>query len=834
MPSLTRTEAARRGARLSVHRYRIDLDLDRGDETFGSSTVIEFDAEAGTDTFLDLAPAGPTDLVDRVSVTLNGTVLDPAGLAGGRFPLPALAASNTVEVRATMAYSRQGEGLHRYRDPADGAVYVYGFAYVDHSPKVYACFDQPDLKATFEFTVTTPDDGWQVLGTGTPQRLSARRWRLISEGPQATYLTTVLAGPWTSFHRRHGAVELGVHCRASLAGALKTELDEILEVTGQALDACADLFGTAYGFSKLDQVFVPEFGLLSLDHPGCVLLREQYLLGPAVAMSERETRAVVLAHGISLMWLAGLVTHAWWDDYWLSQTFADYIAHRITAQATRFPDPPVTFAVRRKAQALVQDQRPSTHPVAVSGPDVHSVLLQMDRITYFKGHSVLRQLVATIGDERLRAGLQTYFARHAHGTATFEDFMAALETAAGRSLRPWAQAWLTRADVNTLTPRLELRDGRISSFAIRQDAPPAHPVLRPHTLGVGLYRRTADGGVHRDVVTVDVDGPITLLPQLEGRPAPDLVLVNDGDLTYAKIRFEAASTAALPDLLSQLSPLNRAMVWGQLLMAVMDGELAASAYLELVVGMLAVENQLPIVIEVLEQARGDVADSYLAPGLRPAALAAVAGALRERLARTEPGDELGIALFRGLVVFSADPGELAGHLTGEPAAVPLDAELAWRIRYRLAGLGALDQAGIDAAAAAEPSGLSQEWAARCRAARPDPESKAACWLEIMHGHASNYELWALAEGFWQPEQSELLASYPRRFFTELPAAAEGRGDLVLDLLIRFLYPRHAADRDTLQLAAGLLAAVPQESTLARRIADHTDDLRRLIEVRERA
>jgi aminopeptidase N len=825
MPSLARAEAADRGALLRVHSYRVELDLTTGSEVFGSTTRISFAANAaGRSTFLDLRPR------KLRSVTLNGRPLDPAELDDGRIALPGLAAENEVVVVADMAYSRECEGLHRYVDPADGLVYTYAFVFIDNAPRIFACFDQPDLKAPFTFTVTAPD-GWQVLGNGPATPAGDGRWELAETAPLATYLTTLVAGPYRSFVSTHDGIPLGLHCRASLAEALRGDLDEVFQITGQCLDEYHRLFGVRYPFGKFDQVFVPEFSVLSLDHPGCVLIRELYLFGSAVPASERETRAVVIAHGLSLMWLAGLVTNRWWDDLWLGQAFADYMAHRVTSEVTSFPGPLTTFAVRRKAQAYVADQRPSTHPVRLTGPDVQTVLLELDRISYFKGSSALRQLATRIGTEALRSGLRTYFTRHAYGTATTADFLAALSVAAGTDLTEWARVWFAECDVNTLTPEITVAAGVITAAAVRQTAPAGHPVLRPHTLDVGLY------GAQPATVRVAVAGARTELPQLVGRRAPDLVLLNDGDLTYAKIRFDPRSQAALPDLLARLSPLNRAMVWCALLLAVQDGAYPAADHLDLVTGMLATEPEPSIVAEVLEQARNDVADRFLDPARRPDAMAGIADAIRVRLAASGPTEQTWLPLCRGLVDFGADVTELRGWLDGSraPAGLVLDADLSWRIRYRLAVLGGLTEAEIAAAGQADASAHGEQFAAKCRAARPDPAAKSAAWQAIVGDpELSSYGLWALAEGFWQPEQAELTAGYVPRFFEEMPEVARLRGDLVLDVLVRLLYPGHAASQDTLRLADKLLARADIGLPLRRRVADFTDDLRRVVAVREAA
>jgi aminopeptidase N len=822
MPSLTRAEAADRSAVLNVESYQVDLDLTTGDQVFRSTSTIRFGATEGAATFLDVHPE------TLHSVRLNGQPVDTTALRDGRLPVSGLAGENELVVVADMRYSRENEGMHRYTDPADGKTYVYAFVYIDQAPKVFACFDQPDLKAKYTFTVRTPQD-WQVLGNAAPHQLSPGHWRLDETPPQASYLTTLLAGPYASVYTDHNGIKLGFHCRASLAQYVEVDAEELFEITGQCLDHYEQMFGVRYPFGKLDHVYVPEFSLLSLDHPGCVLLRELYLYRTPGTASERETRAVVLAHGISLMWLAALVTNRWWDDLWLGQAFADYMAHRVASEATRFPGPPTTFATRRKGQAYLADQRSSTHPIRQDGPDVQTVLLEMDRITYFKGHSAIRQLAARIGTEALRVGLRSYFDRHAFGTATYADFLAAMDEATDDDIRQWAELWFETSNVNTLYPEITVQDGTITAAAIRQTAPDSHPVLRPHTLDIGLYGNGTDS-----TVRVRIDGERTELPELVGRPAPDFLLLNDGDFSYAKIRFDEPSLAVLPSMLPKLSPINRGMVWAQLLQAIGDAAFPPAGHLALVSDMVSTETELSIITEVLEQARYDVADRYLQPAERPKWLATIADKLRGRIAVTPAGDERLLTLFRNLIEFSSDVAELRGFLAGSgvPDGVELDNDTSWRIRYRLAVLGEVSEQEIESAYASEPNAQAEQLAMKARAARPDPEAKRDAWESIMRDPTlSNYQLWSLSEGFWQPEQLELTAPYVERFFEEMPDAAKLRGDLVLDVLLRSFYPRYAASEQTLQQAAELVGQQDISLPLRRRVQDFTDDLRRVVNAR---
>ena len=817
MASLTQAEATARAATITVAAYRVDLDLTTGDETFRSVTTIEFTACPGGATFLDLKPEAVR------SIVLNGRPLDLV-LADGRLPLTGLAETNTLVVDADMAYSNQCEGLHRFVDPADGAVYVYAFAYIDNAPRVFACFDQPDLKAPYTFTLTT-GPGLRVLGNADATEVAPGRWELGPTSPQPPYLTTVLVGPYAEFHRDHHGVRLGLHCRASRAADLAGDVDEIFEITGQCLDFYQDLFGVAYPYPKLDQAFVPEFAVLSLDHPACILIRELYLFGSAVPASERETRAVVVAHGLSLMWMAGLVTNRWWNDLWFGEAFADYIGHRATGEVTRFPGPLTTFAVRRKAEAYVADQRPSTHPVALSSQDVQSALLDLDRISYFKGSSVLRQLATTVGPSSLRLGLRTYFERHAYGNGSFAEFVGTLSEAIGTDMTGWVDAWFRQPGMTTLRPEITIVDGRITAAVLHQEG----GVPRPHTLHIGLY-----SALGHETVEVRVSGVKCSLPELIGRAAPEFILVNEDDLTYAKVWLDDRSRAALPEWLPRLSPLNRAMVWCGLLMAVRDGALPADSYVDLAVRMLGEEPDLSILVEVLEHLRDEVVGRYVPPSSRRASTDRLAGALRQRLATMPAGDERQVALARGLVEFSSDAAELRSWLSGRaPDGLTVDEDLGWRIRYRLSVLGSFTAAEIEAALAAAPSAHAEQMAAKAGAAIPDPSLKAATWTTVMTGaEMSNYLRWALAEGFWQPDQVELTRPYEERFFAEIGDVARTQGDIALGQLVRFFYPRFAAGSETLRHSEKLMSSSDVSVALRRKVADAMDDLRRVVAVRE--
>ena len=835
MPSLTRAEATARAATVTVTGYDIDLDLTAGGDTFRSRTVLRFTAESGASTFVELEPA------ELVSATLNGVAVDPAALAEERLALTGLAAANELVVEGLMAYSNTGEGLHRFTDPADGRVYLYAHMFLDGARRIFPCFDQPDLKAPFTLAVTAPE-GWLVAANGEQAGAAeGGRFRFAPTKPLSTYFVSLIAGPYHVRTDSHDGIPLALYCRQALAGPLDEQAGEIFSITKQCLDRYHQLFDVRYPFGHYGQAFVPEFNFGAMENPGLVVFRDEFIHRSAVTDSEREQRAMVIAHEMAHQWFGNLVTMAWWDDLWLNESFAEYLGTRITAEATSFTGTWTSFAMHRKAWGMRADQRPSTHPVAPSDVDDTALaLLNFDGISYAKGAAVLRQLVAWVGDEAFLAGLNEHFAAHAYGNATLADLLAAVSKASGRDLTGWADLWLRRAQVNTLRAVAGRDDrGRYTEVALEQTAPAGHPTLRPHRIGVGLYDHGTDGVVRRRrLIETDIDpvadGGRTVLPQLTGEPAADLLLVNDGDLTYAKIRLDGASAEAVPMILPLLDDsLARALVWGATLDAVGDGEQPVAELVTLVLAALPVEREVALVEDVLRMTRSLV-DRYPAPETRPAALELLAQASDRLLAAAEPGSSRQLAGARGLIGASVDEARLRGWLAGEgvPEGLAVDDDLRWMILYRLVVLGAAGPDEIEAALAADLSATGEQQAALCRAALPDAGAKARAWeLIINDTSASNRILEATAHGFWQPEQLDLTASYVPRYFADLPDMLRRRTGMSGERVAVAAYPSVVVEARTRELAAELLATPDLPAILRRVVTDGDDDVRRALAAR---
>ncbi|WP_250401484.1 aminopeptidase N [Streptomyces cellostaticus] len=824
MSVITRDEAQLRAQLLDVHRYTVELDLTTGDETFDSRTVIRFTARSAGDTFVELKPARLR------TVTLDGQPLDPDTLDGNRLPLRDLTAGeHELRVDAAMRYSRTGEGMHRFTDPTDGETYVYTQMFLDDVQRVLAAFDQPDLKAVFELTVTVPE-GWSVLANGITEHLGRGRWQAAPTPPISTYLVAVAAGPWHSLRTEHRGLPFGIHCRRSLAPHLEAEAEEIFDVTRACFDQYHEKFEEPYPFDSYDQAFVPEFNAAAMENPGLVTFRDEYVFRSAVTDTERQTRAMVIAHEMAHMWFGDLVTLKWWDDIWLNESFAEYMGYQTTLEATRFTQPWVEFGVTRKAWGYDADQRPSTHPVAPEAvDDTAAALLNFDGISYAKGASALRQLVAWLGEKNFLAGINIHFERHRFANATLADFIDSLAAATDRDVHAWADAWLRTTGVDTLSPRVAAADGTCSLTVDRAGS-------RPHRITVGLYDHDlTDEGRLTPREHLGLDIPQNAPQPIGKRPA--LVLVNDGDLTYAKVRFDGDSFEAVRTGLSGLpDPLTRAVVWNALRDAVRDGELPPTAYLGTARTHLPLETDLALAQGVLAFAAHQITDRYLRPEDRPNALATLGSLCRDLLRRTEDGDNPGLRLIavRHFIDVAPHPDTIAAWLADGtvPGGPELDPELRWRILGRLAALGATDEAAIAAELERDPSASGQEGAALCRAALPDPEAKRAAWDAMFAGDdLSNYLFTATARGFWQPEQADLVRPYVPRFYQDAVALAARRGPAIAAAAGRWAFPHHAVDAENLALGEACLREAEPVTALRRKLVDELDDLARALRVR---
>ncbi|WP_193472877.1 aminopeptidase N [Streptomyces griseomycini] len=830
MSVLTRDEAQNRAQLLDVHRYTIDLDLTTGDETFDSRTLIRFTARTDADTFVEVKPA------ELRSVTLDGQPLDPETLDGNRLPLKNLTAgAHELRVDARMRYSRTGEGMHRFTDPTDGLTYVYTQLFLDDVQRVFAAFDQPDLKAVFELTVTAPED-WTVLANGVTEHTGGGVWKAAPTPPVSTYLVAVAAGPWHSVRTEHRGLPFGLHCRRSLAPYLDTDAEELLDITRACFDRYHEKFEEPYPFDSYDQAFVPEFNAGAMENPGLVTFRDEFVYRSAVTDTERQTRAMVVAHEMAHMWFGDLVTLTWWDDIWLNESFAEYMGYQTLTEATRFTDTWTDFGVARKAWGYDADQRPSTHPVAPEKvEDTASALLNFDGISYAKGASALRQLVAWLGEKDFLAGINVHFKRHRFANATLADFIDSLAAATERDVHAWADAWLRTTGVDTLTASVDSRPGQWA-LALDRDGG------RPHRVTVGVYDRDLSDGrslVLRERYETDVPREGAPEPRPGTRPA--LVVPNDLDLTYAKVRFDDTSLETVLRGLSGIpDALTRAVVWNALRDMVRDGELAPADYLATAAAHLPEETDLALVQGVLAFATGHIADRYLTPDQRPAALATLTELCRDLIRRTEDGDHPGLRLIavRHRIDTVAHPDTIAAWLAEGtvPGGPELDPELRWRVLARLAVLGAVDEDGIAAELERDPSATGREGAARCRAALPDEAAKARAW-EAMFGSddrvdLSNYLFTATAQGFWQPEQADLVRPYVARYYKDAVAVAARRGPAIAEATGRWAFPAHAVDAEHLKLGEKCLRKADPIPALRRKLVDQLDDLARALRVRQ--
>ena len=841
--NLTRDEALVRSRVLTLDSYEVDLDLTAGPERFGSTTVIRFRcAEPTAELFCELADADVHELV------LNGTSLDPARYdrALGRIPLSGLAEDNELRVVAECAYSRSGQGLHRFTDPVDGEVYLHSQCATADAPRIFACFDQPDLKATFEFTVTAPS-GWVVVSNTAEDACEAlgeaRRWHFPATRKLPTYLAGVVAGAYHGVADEYVGpdgqrIPLRLFTRASLAQHLDAEA--VFDVTKRGFDFYQKAFDLPYAFGKYDQLFVPELNFGAMENPGCVTIRERYVFRSRVTDADHERRAGTILHEMAHMWFGNLVTMRWWDDLWLNESFATYAATLAQVEATRWTGAWATFADSTKAHAYRQDQLPSTHPIAADIKDIHSMEVNFDAITYHKGASVLRQLVAAVGADAFLAGLRRYFRRHAWGNTTLADLLEALGEETGRSLVEWSRQWLETAGPTTLSPEFAVgADGRFTSFAVRQTAPADHPTLRPHRVAIGLYDRTAGTLRRRARIEVDVAGERTEVAELLGAARPDLLLLNDDDLTYAKIRLDPESVAAMLQRIGEIAdPLAQAVCWTIAWDMTRDGELPAHDYVALVLSGVSSVRNASVVRTLLQQACL-AARTYTDPAWRPPGLRSLTDRLVHLGRTAEPGGEAQLAYVQALAVVATGHDHLAtiARLLAGSEELPgltVDTDLRWSLLLRLVVTGAAGDAEIDAELTRDPTAGGQRNAAGCQAAVGTAQSKERAWRRITSGELSNAVLRGTLDGFWQPEQAELLTPYVEEYFAALESVLGHWPSELIQTLATAAYPATVTSANTLARTDDYLANAEPPGWLRRLVLEGRDELARTLRAQQAA
>ncbi|MCL9664127.1 aminopeptidase N [Curtobacterium albidum] len=850
--NLTRTEAQERAAIVDVQTYDVELDLTRGAETFGSTTRVRFTATAGASTFIDAI----TKTVH--SITLNGTALDVAAVNDGvRIQLDDLQEQNELVVVADAMYTNTGEGLHRFVDPVDDEVYLYSQFEVPDSRRMFAVFEQPDLKAEFAFTVTAPAR-WQVVSNSpTPESHvdgEVATWSFTPTAKISSYITALVAGPYEvvrdELTSRDGrTIPLGVFARRSLAEYLDPEY--VFETTKKGFAYYEEKFDVPYPFEKYDQLFVPEFNAGAMENAGCVTFTETYVFRSKVTDAIKERRVVTILHELAHMWFGDLVTMKWWNDLWLNESFAEWASTIATAEATEWTEAWTTFQAMEKSWAYRQDQLPSTHPIVATINDLEDVQVNFDGITYAKGGSVLKQLVAWVGIDGFFAGVSAYFKKHHHSNTELRDLLVELEATSGRDLSEWSKLWLETAGVNTLRPEIEVDEsGVITSFAVLQEAPADHPTLRPHRLAIGVYEFTTDesapfgadtasaGGklerTHR--VEIDVDGARTEVPELVGVHRGDLVLLNDDDLAYAKIRLDEQSRrTAIEHLASIANPLARSIVWGAMWDATRDAESPASDYVRLVLGNIATETESTTIRTTLSQLLL-TARSYVAPAKVDATVRTVGDTLWQLASSAEAGSDAQFQFVKFFAQIASAPEHVAtlqglrdGSVTLQ--GLEIDTDLRWELLEGLVLAGAAGDAEVDAELAADKTASGEQAAARARATIPTAEGKLAAFSSLVDSsEAPNAIVRQTTVGFQHTNSPVVLEGLVSKYFDVLTRIWAERSYHIADTIVSGLYPAPLASVELRDAANAWLEAHPETPALRRIVSENLAGTERALRV----
>lgn len=840
--NLSRDEARQRATELSIDHYDVAIDLTRGPSRFGSTTTVRFCATS-TQTFIEFTAAGVQ------SIVLNGVRLDPAvAFDGNRIALSGLVKDNVLTVEGEGLYSNSGEGLHRFVDPVDNEVYLYTQFESADAKRMFACFDQPDLKATYAFTVTAPSH-WKVISnSATPdaQRLddSNSVWSFDPTARISTYITALVAGPYHEERGEYAGVNgtypMGVFCRQSLAEFLDS--DDIIDTAARGFELFEREFGVGYPFGKYDQLFVPEFNAGAMENAGCVTFHEDLLFRSKVTDAAYEQRSNTILHELAHMWFGDLVTMTWWDDLWLNESFAEWASHFANVRATRYTDAWTSFCNQRKAWAYRQDQLPSTHPIAADMVDLDAVRVNFDGITYAKGASALRQLVAWVGEDEFLQGVREYFAQHAWGNTELPDLLSKLTAASGRDLSDWTEQWLETAGVNTLLPDFDVNeDGTYSRFAVTQLPPtsPAglDPILRSHRIAIGLY---SDVNGHLEPIQrieVDITGASSNVPELVGVQQPDLILLNDGDLTFAKIRLDQRSAKTSAERMGDVTDsLARALLWGAAWDMTRDAEMPTRQFLDLTLSAIPQEESIGVVQQGLRQVKAAL-DQYAEPNWRSTGLDRLATTLGDWMIAAEPGSDRQLAFVRSFVSASTTDEQLQrveDILEGAEVlpGLTLDTDLRWALLQRLVSAGRSDLDRVTAELARDNTATGLRQAALARSSRPTAQAKAETWEAVINDASlPNAMIGSMIGGFLHPDQVELLNPYVEKYFAIADNIWNVRTHEIAQDILMGLYPVYSVDQSTVDAADAFLARTDLEPTVRRLVSEGRDSTVRALNAR---
>ena len=860
--NLTRVEAEERKAIVTGPiSYAVALDLAAGPRTFGSVTTVAFDAVPGSSTFLDL-------IADEVSaVTLNGEALDPAAVyADNRIELTGLKAHNEVTVGALCRYSNTGEGLHRSVDPSDGNVYLYSQFEVPDARRVYAVFDQPDLKATFDFTVDAARS-WIVtsnmpvasredldavtaegtLGDHAPEPVV--RWTFQTTPTMSSYLTAICAGPYSEWHTEYDnedgrTVPMAQYCRQSLAEAFAKDVDYLFDVTKKGFAFYAKTWGVPYPYAKFDQIYVPEYNAGAMENIGMVTIRDSYVFDSKVTDALAERRVVTVLHELAHMWFGDYVTMKWWNDLWLNESFAEFTSTLATAEATEWHDAWATFCSGEKSWALRQDQLPTTHPIVAPINDLNDTYVNFDGITYAKGASVLKQLAFYVGREQFFQGIHNYLIKHSYSNATLADLLDELAQTSGRDLKAWSAKWLEQSGINTIAADIEENEnGTIAELKLTQTAPADHPILRPHRLAIGFYNEDEETGkiVRTERFELDVDGETTIVAEVEGKPRPAFVLVNDEDLTYTKIRFDEDSLKFAEANLHRFDDaLTRAVTWLAFWDMTRDGEFPAERFVKMTLRLLATETESTTFRYALA-CMSTTAHHYVAPDAREEVLRHVAAELWKLANAAEAGSDMQFQLATAYLGYGeegdADFAANAHGLLDGTVSLPgleIDNNFTWTIIQSLTSVNEMTDAEVDAQLAKKETTENREFAYGARASRATAEAKAWAWDQALHNDdLTNSQLEAVARGFSATPRPDLAEPFAEKYFETVDWIWANKTYHMADALLNGLYPGYADPAALVSLGDAWLAAHDDaDNALKRLIIENVASSHRTLKVRE--
>lgn len=801
---LTWLEARERKARLSGIHYETQVFLNESDSEFNGTARLDF-------VLKDASKPLRIDFFEGKVSTITVNAQDLGVEAKKQFWIEIPAAMlkegpNSVKIAYSAGYSRQGQGLHRFKDPQTNEVFLFSQFETYDANRFMPCFDQPDLRATLDLKVEAPAS-WEVISTSseievTPSANGRRFWTFARTPALATYLFSLHAGPYKVWKDKFRDIPLRVFARPSMANYVRAQ--EWFKITKQGLEFFNTYFNYDYPFKKYDQLFVPEFNAGAMENVGAVTFSEVFLVRGQVTREQRRRAAEVILHEMAHMWFGNIVTMKWWNDLWLNESFATFTSSLAVYEATEFKEAWQDFRSTDKNWAYWEDGLSTTHPIEAAVPSVKVAFANFDGITYGKGASVLKQLNFHIGPENFKQGIQDYIQTYAYQNAELKEFIAALQKHSAKDLNIWADLWLRQSGTDRLTAQWNCTGGKLDKVHLHLDPYPGAR-FRPQTVRLGLFKE--EKGASKELRSVKVDLQSVDQDVAVSAPCPQFVYPNYRDEGYVNVALDSKSLEFAKKNVSRVSdPLLRTMIWDDLWEMVRNGNLPLKGYVDVVAQHFQKEQDslvLDLIVNTVSGGRSeDTTILYYWPtdDRSERERAAFIGQMERqyllRMQAAKPGSDEQKLWFDNYVGIARSPDALNqlakwAEQKDLPLRFQLDLDRRWALVLRLSRFQHPEAAArLDDLRKLDTSERGHKNLLAAEAVQPKPEIKQK-WVNTLKAEKPNVsfaEARSVLSSLFPIEQRDLAKAFSGDFYEYLKANGESENELFVGSVSTGLAP----------------------------------------------